>query len=121
MRASTLALLVLASAAPALAQERTWDVAEHTVIDADHVVLDVPATSDGAPTRARIHGTLDSALDGAELGIAIAVRAARWGRALDGALGLRGGLVLGAALLAIAAALPELPALTRWAVERMHR
>lgn len=59
------------------------------------------------------------ALLAAELGIAIAVRAARFGRALDGALGLRGGLVLGAALLAIAAALPELPALTRWAVARM--
>lgn len=54
----------------------------------------------------------------AELGIALAVRAARLGRTLDSALGLRSALVLAAALLAVAAALPELPALTRWAVER---
>jgi type III secretory pathway component EscT len=60
------------------------------------------------------------ALFAAELGIAIAVRAARWGRALEPALGVRGGLVLGAALLAIAAALPELPALTRWAMDQMQ-
>lgn len=59
------------------------------------------------------------ALFAAELAIAIAVRAARWGRALDGALGLRAGLVLAAALLAIAAALPELPALTRWAIAQL--
>ena len=59
------------------------------------------------------------ALVAAELGIAIAVRAARLGRALDLAVGLRGGLVLGAALLALAAALPELPALTRWALAQL--
>lgn len=54
----------------------------------------------------------------AELGIALAVRAARLGRALDSALGLRSALVLAAALLAVAAALPELPALTRWAIDQ---
>lgn len=59
------------------------------------------------------------ALVAAELGIAIALRAARFGRAMDAALGLRAGLVLGGALLAIAAALPELPALTEWAVRQM--
>lgn len=59
------------------------------------------------------------ALFAAELGIALAARAARFGRVIDGALGLRGGLLLGAALLAVAAALPELPALTRWAAEQM--
>ena len=60
------------------------------------------------------------ALFAAELGIAIAMRAARFGRAMDGALGLRAGLVLGASLLAIAAALPELPALTRWAASQLR-
>jgi len=59
------------------------------------------------------------ALFAAELGLAIAMRAARFGRAMDAMLGLRGGLVLGAALLAIAAALPELPGLTRWAVSQL--
>ena len=61
------------------------------------------------------------ALFAAELGIALTARAARFGRALDLAIGLRGGLVLAAALLAIAAALPELPALTQWAVTSMPR
>jgi type III secretory pathway component EscT len=56
------------------------------------------------------------ALFAAELGIALAVRGARLGRTLDAAISLRGGLVIGAALLGIAAALPELPALTRWAL-----
>jgi type III secretory pathway component EscT len=59
------------------------------------------------------------ALVAAELGIAIALRAARIGRAMDAVLGVRSGLVLGGALLAIAAALPELPALTDWAVARL--
>jgi type III secretory pathway component EscT len=58
------------------------------------------------------------ALVAAELGLALAARAARFGRALDGALGLRGGLVLGAALLFVAAATPELATLTRWAIDR---
>jgi type III secretory pathway component EscT len=61
------------------------------------------------------------ALFAAELGIALAARAGRVARALDLAVGLRGGLVLGAALLAIAAALPELPALTRWAIAAVPR
>lgn len=60
------------------------------------------------------------ALVAAELGIAVALRAARLGRTLDGALGLRGGLVLGAALLGVAAALPELPAMTEWALRQVR-
>jgi type III secretory pathway component EscT len=89
--------------------------------------IDAAATQDIALASARIVTTAITftaslaapalvALFAAEVGIALAVRAGRFGRSLDLALGLRGGLVLGAALLAIAAALPELPALTRWAV-----
>lgn len=58
------------------------------------------------------------ALVGAELGLALAARAARFGRALDAAMGLRGGLVLGGALLFVAAATPELATLTRWAIDQ---
>ena len=60
------------------------------------------------------------ALFAAELGIAIAMRAAHFRRTMDKTLGLRAGLVLDASLLAIAASLPELPALTRWAVSQLR-
>jgi type III secretion protein T len=58
------------------------------------------------------------ALLAAEIGIALALRAARLGRVTTDALGLRGGLVVAATLFGLAAALPELPAITRWALER---
>jgi type III secretory pathway component EscT len=58
------------------------------------------------------------ALFAAELGIALALRASRLGRLTTEALGVRGGLVIAATLFGLAAALPELPALTRWAIEQ---
>lgn len=63
------ALVVLALALPVAAQEtdRAWQVAERGALDATTVVLDVPPSSDGAPTRVRLYGTLDSTIDGAEL------------------------------------------------------
>lgn len=54
----------------------------------------------------------------AELGIALALRASRLGRVTTEALGVRGGLVVAAALFGLAAALPELPAVTRWALDQ---
>jgi hypothetical protein len=50
-----------------VAQDRTWEVASHATLDAAHVVLDVPASPDGAPTRVTLHGTLDTSIDGSEL------------------------------------------------------
>ncbi len=58
------------------------------------------------------------ALFAAELGIALSLRASRLGRLTTEALGLRGGLVVAATLFGLAAALPELGALTRWALEQ---
>jgi len=67
MRTLLLACALLSPVLPASAQDRTWNVDHRVGIDADHVVIDVPATDDGAPTRVRVHGTIDSTLDGSEL------------------------------------------------------
>lgn len=74
MRALVLGALLSVAAVPAAAQERTWEVVEHRTLDASHVVLDVPASSDGAPTRVAVHGTLDTALDGSELDVVSVLR-----------------------------------------------
>jgi type III secretion protein T len=58
------------------------------------------------------------ALFAAELGLALALRASRLGRLTTEALGVRGGLVVAGALFGLAAALPELPAITRWALSQ---
>ncbi len=66
MRISILALL-LSLATVVNAQDRHWDGGGRIPLDAEHVVIDVPASRDGAPTRVRVTGTIDSTLDGAEL------------------------------------------------------
>ncbi len=79
-----LALAVVIVSARAGAQDaRAWEVDHLATLDAATVALVVPASTDGAPTRIRVRGTIDSTLDGAELD-AVSVR---HGGALDHALG----------------------------------